>query len=115
MSSEILIDAFTNRKCDLMIDTGSSLGLLLKTTNISDFNDREVRSVIGLGFNGEISGYKLTALQLSLEGFEFKNLPAGIIESPWHNYASIGMEVLKNYVLILNYSKAYACFKKYES
>jgi hypothetical protein len=36
----------------------------------------------------------------------------GIIASPWHNYASIGMDILKDYTLVLNYCKGYAGFRK---
>ena len=112
MNSEILLKADKNRKFELMIDTGSSLGLLLKTTNMDDYDYNASLKVIGIGFNGPISGYKTTSDQLHLEGFDFFDLPTGVIESPWHNYASIGMEVLKDYVLVLNYCRAYACLKK---
>jgi hypothetical protein len=113
MSSEILVDSDRNRKYDLMIDTGSTLGLLLKTTNMKEFDNRSQQRVIGLGFNGPILGYKTMADRLQLDGMDMKHLPTGIIESPWHNYASIGMEVLKDYVLVLNYCKSYACFRKH--
>ena len=112
MNSDILIDSKTKRKCDLMIDTGSTLGLLLKTTNIEEFDYPLAEKVIGLGFNGPISGYQTNSEKLSLEGFEISDLPTGIIQSQWHNYASIGMEILKDYILVLNYCKSYACFKR---
>lgn len=113
MSSHILVNADKNRAYDLMIDTGSTLGLLMKTTNMDDFNHGTAQRVIGLGFNGPIHGYRTTADRLQLEGMHMEDLPTGIIESPWHNYASIGMEVLKEYVLVLNYCKSYACFRKH--
>jgi hypothetical protein len=112
MRSEIQMNDDMNRTCDLMIDTGSSMGLLLKTTNIREFNYSSAERVIGLGFNGDILGYKTVSNKVQLDGFELRQLPTGVIESPWHNYASIGMEVLKDYVLVLNYCKLYACFKK---
>jgi hypothetical protein len=112
MRSEIQMDADMNRRCDLMIDTGSTMGLLVKTTNITEFNYTSGERVIGLGFNGAISGYNTISEKVQLEGFEMKELPTGVIESPWHNYASIGMGVLKDYVIVLNYCKLYACFKK---
>jgi len=79
---------------------------------MDDYDYNASLKVIGIGFNGPISGYKTTSDQLHLEGFDFFDLPTGVIESPWHNYASIGMEVLKDYVLVLNYCRAYACLKK---
>jgi hypothetical protein len=50
--------------------------------------------------------------ELHLEGLDMTNLPTGVIQSAWHNYASVGMEVLKDYVLVLNYLKSYVCLKK---
>lgn len=113
MSSNILVRSEKDKSYDLMIDTGSTLGLLLKTTNMKDFDHSTAQRVIGLGFNGPIHGYRTTADRLQLEGMHMEDLPTGIIESPWHNYASIGMEVLKEYVLVLNYCKSYACFRKH--
>ncbi|MFZ6013855.1 MAG: hypothetical protein ACOYXT_26175, partial [Bacteroidota bacterium] len=69
-------------------------------------------SVIGRGFNGLISGYTVIAKKLIMEGFEMTNIPAGITISSWHNYASIGMQVLKDYAVVINYCKSYVCFKR---
>lgn len=104
-----------HRLYELMIDTGSSLGLLLKTTNINDFKTVLNERAIGIGFNGPITGYAIISERLHLDSFDIFNLPTGIIQSPWHDHASIGMQVLKDYVLVLNYCKAYACFKKYDA
>ena len=95
-----------------MIDTGSCLGLLLKTTTIEDHDQNYFEKIMGVGINGPLSGYKTVSDKIKLETFEILDLPAGIVKSPWHNYASIGMEVLKDYIFILNYCKAYACFKQ---
>lgn len=118
MNSEIVLNNSKNNngKYALMIDTGSSLGLLLKTATIDEF-ETPYKKIIGIGFNGPISGFNTISDQLSLDGFNIKNLPTGIIQSAWHkhNYASIGMEILKDYILVLNYCKAYACFKPLDS
>jgi hypothetical protein len=42
-------------------------------------------------------------------------VPTGIVSSEWHNNASIGMDILKDYIVILNYCEAYACFKRREA
>lgn len=102
----------SNQLCDLMIDTGSSLGLLLKTTDLTKFKVGGTDKLIGRGFNGNIAGYEIIANRLLLTGFEINYLPASITESSWHNHASIGMEVLKEYAVVLNYCKEYICFKK---
>lgn len=117
MNAAVLLQAEkdNHRIYELMIDTGSSLGLLLKTTNINDFKTVLTERKIGIGFNGPITGFGVTSKRLHLDSFDIFDLPTGIIQSPWHNYASIGMQVLKDYVLVLNYCKAYACFKKYDA
>jgi len=107
-----IIFSTNNEVCDLMIDTGSSLGLLLKTTNIEKFNMPNRAEVLGRGLNGLIKGYNLTVDKLTLHGYEMISLPTSITESPWHNYASIGMEILKDYIVILNYHKEYIGLKK---
>ena len=113
MQSRIFVEKNKKRGrlLELMIDTGSSLGLLLKTTNISEFNHHSTEKVLGIGLNGPLSGYETIADKLVLTGMEMQGVPTGIVSSEWHNNASIGMEILKDYIVILNYCQAYACFK----
>lgn len=111
MASEIMLSA-DDRQLDLMIDTGSSLALVLQTTDIDDLADGEGKPV-GIGFNGEITGHEMVAETLWINpGLVMTSLPVAVIESAWHNYASIGMRVLKDYIMVLNYCKAYACFMR---
>lgn len=112
MDSRVKLEEENSLTCDLMIDTGSNLGLLVKTTEMEKFTSRTRSQVIGFGFNGEVFGYKTNSEQVSLNGLSLYNIPTGVIESPWHNYASIGMEILKNYVVVINYYKLYASFRK---
>lgn len=112
MKSQVFMDKNTPLNFDLMIDTGSSLGLLLKTTNIGRLVTPRNQKVIGIGFNGPLTGYQIVSRKISLSGMEIEKVSTGIVSSPWHNNASIGMEILKDYILVLNYCKAYACFKR---
>lgn len=112
MDSHIKLEEELPLKCELMIDTGSNLGLLFKTTEMDQFTAPSQKQLIGFGFNGAISGYQTSSETVHLEGLVMYNIPTGIIESPWHNYASIGMEVIKDYVVIINYYKLYAGFKR---
>ena len=105
---------FTNSdglSCDLMLDTGSSLGLLMKTTDLKNFPGGN-KKILGRGLNGNVLGIETIASKLILSTFEISAITAGITHSAWHNYASVGMEVMKNYTIVLNYCKAYAGFKK---
>jgi hypothetical protein len=111
IDSEIFLSPRSGKRCELMIDTGSVLGLLVKTTNIDDFGFIDERTILGYGMNGPILGFKLFSCLVKVSALDFTKLTTGIIQSPWHNYASIGMDVLKDYVLVLNYCKSYACFK----
>lgn len=111
LASEVYLQGVTSKPQDLMIDTGSSLGLLLKTTSIENFGRDGHTTVLGVGFNGPVRGYQTIAERVRIRGLDIRNVSTGIVSSTWHNNASIGMEVLKNYVVILNYCRAYAWFK----
>ena len=115
MASQVYLYRDASKSLDLMIDTGSSLGLLLKTTKISELISSRNENVLGIGFNGRLSGYHLTSERLLLASLSIHDVPTGIVSSPWHNNASLGMQVLKDYILVLNYCKSYACFKKYDA
>jgi hypothetical protein len=97
---------------DLMLDTGSSLGLLLKTNELEKYPAESSTKVLGRGLNGQIHGTKARTERLLLDNLEVKALDTGIIYSPWHNHASVGMEIMKNYSIVLNYCKSYAGFRK---
>jgi hypothetical protein len=112
MDSKVLINSETARDYELMIDTGSTFGLLVKTTEMSRFERRNFSQTIGIGFNGPIKGYHTTADHLMLNGYMIKDVPTGVMESTVQNCASIGMELLKDYIVVINYFKLYACFKK---
>ena len=111
IDSDILLESGFNLNTNLMIDTGSQLSILLKTTNESLLTS-QISEVLGLGMSGSIKGIKTISQIVNLAGINFIDQPTGIILSAWHNYGSIGMGVLKEYALIINYSGAYACLKK---
>jgi hypothetical protein len=115
ISSWISINKNIDRSYELMIDTGSSLGLLLKTTRLADFLLTSNENILGLGFNGPISGYLTVSDKLTLMGFEMISVPTGVVLSNSHDKGSIGMEILKDYIVILNYCRSYACFKRNSS
>jgi hypothetical protein len=112
IGSTVYFPGKEGQSCDLMIDTGSSLGLLLKTSDLKRYPTDGQISVLGRGFNGNLQGMEALADKLLLAHYEIKKIPAGIVYSPWHNYASVGMDIMKHYSIVLNYCKAYAGFKK---
>lgn len=96
---------------DVMIDTGSSLGLLLKTTKVAD--DVTSDRLIGRGLNGVLEGSEIVIHKLVLDNnLVLKHMRVDVISSPWRHDASIGMRMLKEYAVILNYCKSYICLKK---
>jgi len=111
MSSEVIFDKKTSLALELMIDTGSSLALLLKTTNMAKFGSHHNERVLGIGFNGRVFGYETVSRKLVVRGLEMNSVSTGIVSSRWHSNASIGMQILKDYVVVLNYCKSYVCFK----
>jgi hypothetical protein len=112
IKSEVFLRENDSLPCDLMLDTGSSLGLLMKTTDLKKFSPGNNRKILGRGLNGNVVGFETIAAKLILSTFEISAITAGITHSAWHNYASVGMEVMKNYNIVLNYCKAYAGFKR---
>jgi hypothetical protein len=111
VQSTIFIDGSTGKACDLMLDTGSTLALLLKTTDVNNMPSTHSKKVLGKGLNGQITGIE-TKAALILETIDMKHVSTGIIYSAWHNHASIGMDVMKNYSVVLNYCRSYAGFKR---
>lgn len=97
---------------ELLIDTGSSLELLIKSSDTEKFSMTKKEHALGTGINGAVTGILTVTDNLLLQGYEIKNLRTGIIQSPWHNYTSIGMGALKDYLIIINYAQSYACLKK---
>ncbi|SHH92842.1 Aspartyl protease [Chryseolinea serpens] len=112
ISSRIFFTGQEGQSCDLMIDTGSSLGLLLKTTDLTKYPSGYTKGVLGRGLNGNIEGTEAYPDRLLVEAFEIMAPKAGIVYSQWHDSASVGMEVMRNYSIVLNYCKAYVGFKK---
>jgi hypothetical protein len=112
IQSKIFFPNSEGQLCDLMLDTGSSLGLLMKTSDLKKFPRGNQKKILGRGFNGPVVGIETTAEKLLLNTFEMTQITAGVTYSAWHNYASVGMDVMKDYTIVLNYCKAYAGFKK---
>lgn len=110
--SRVFFSAHDDQGFDLMLDTGSSLGLLLKTTDLKKYPKRSSKKILGKGLNGDIVGSERLTKKLVLDTFEIEGVLANVTYSPWHNHASVGMDILKNYSIVLNYCKAYAGFKK---
>ena len=112
IQSQVFLPNSERQICDLMLDTGSDLGLLMKTSDLKKFPIGKTKKILGRGLNGEVLGIETTAEKLILNTYEITDITAGVIYSAWHNYASVGMDVMKNYTIVLNYCKAYAGFKK---
>jgi Aspartyl protease len=102
MTDEILLS-------DLLIDTGSAAGLLLKSSEEPRLAQQE--SILGKGLNGMIKGVNTTANRLFMDSFFINDIPVGIIYASRDNSASLGMDVLKDYAIIINYVQSYLCIK----
>lgn len=102
----------THESLDIMIDTGSSLGLLLKTDKGYPLLTDARTTILGRGLNGPIEGVKVKAAVLQLHEFQLTRVPTGIVHSAWSGIASIGMDILSDYSLVLNYCKGYAGLKR---
>jgi hypothetical protein len=110
IASNINLKDGTNLTTNLMIDTGSQLAVLLKSTDHPYVGNSS--ELIGKGLSGNIEGIKVKAQRVTMSGVDFYDLSVGITRSDWHNGASIGMGALKEYAMIINYLASYVCFKK---
>lgn len=98
---------------DIMIDTGSSLGLLLKTDEGTDLFRNAKTEILGRGLNGPIEGVNVRAEGVRLHSFLLRRVPVGVVHSAWAGMPSVGMDVLRDYSLVLNYCKGYAGLKSH--
>lgn len=114
MESKVIIESEDPALYDLMIDTGSAMGLLVKTRDLERFRNRRSRQTIGFGFNGAMQGYETISECVDLNGMQMLSVPTGVVECSIADHASLGMSVLRNYVIVINYLKQYVCFKKNE-
>lgn len=104
----IINDGTNERRVEqLLIDTGSTLGLLLGKKNNNSKGDDPT---IGRGLNGAVRGYKTIVKTVKLQQMEFRNVATSVITQK-DKYASIGLDLLKDYVVVLNYTKNYVGFR----
>jgi hypothetical protein len=97
---------------ELLIDTGSYLGLLITEPKRRYPRKMSELKILGEGLNGLVEGFETFATRVNIGNIELKEVPAAVVHSNAHHYASIGTKTLKDYTLILNYCKAYAALKK---
>jgi hypothetical protein len=112
VASQLFFSGSRSEACDLMLDTGSALGLLVKTSDVKKFSKHSTKTKLGRGFNGSVIGIEAMVEKLLLNTMEISGLQASITYSVWHTYASVGMAVLEDYAVVLNYCQSYAGFKK---
>jgi hypothetical protein len=111
MNSTITFDG-KQKHYSTIIDTGSYLALFVNGYD-PDLKFSSKPTVIGRGMNGIITGYKTTPEKIEIGELTFNDIDANVIDNHTRDhYASIGMEVIRDYIMILNYSKAYVSFKK---
>lgn len=111
MDGHVIFDVNETQHFNLMIDTGSTLGLLLKTSTSAE-SAKGKRSILGRGFNGIMEGILRQSKKLIIHKMEIDMTETAVVYSSSDTHASLGMNVLKDYSLILNYSKSYAGLKK---
>lgn len=107
LDCEIFMTQNQKRLCDLMIDTGSAFGMLVKSTDNRWVIQEGSIDTFGRGFNGMVEGFEMKTKSVQLKNMSIDVANTRLTKSPWHNYASIGMDILKDYRVILNYCMGY--------
>lgn len=92
---------------EMLVDTGSTLSILVKSSDKESRARKGSIEVLGMGINGIIQGSRTVAHHLQLYEYAVAEVPVAITYSPWHDYSSIGMGFLKNYSLIINFVEGY--------
>lgn len=92
---------------DMLVDTGSSLSILLTTSDKKRLPSKAARKMLGMGLNGFIMGSNSIAKFVQLNDYTATNVPVSTTYSALHNHASVGMAFLKNYSIIINYLRGY--------
>jgi hypothetical protein len=87
---------------EMIVDTGSMFELLINSTDTDSFL-LDGKEAVGRGLSGLIEGVKTRANKISIPGLSWSNIPAVLVYSKWHDYGSIGMAMLKDYVIVVNY------------
>jgi hypothetical protein len=112
ISSKIFFSRYEGQTLDLMLDTGSALGLLLKSDDAKNFPEGIPKTVLGQGLNGNVLGREKQAHKIILETFEIRPVfCSGVTSSNREEHGSVGMDIMKKYTIVLNYCKGYAGFK----
>jgi hypothetical protein len=95
----------------LLIDTGSSLGLAVFSSDCYAFPASRERMPIGRGLNGNIFGYDLLVKDLLLGDVNVKDIPTHLVDVPSHpdeefTFAgSLGAAFLREHVVIFDYPR----------
>src|SRR5690606_15822272 len=103
IKSSVMVNG-RQHELDLMIDTGSVLGLLIKTTNLKGFHTPGNEQVVGVGLNGHLFGHRTRSRSLSLPGITLTSVPTAIVSSLFCHISSMRMLVLPGYVVVTTYS-----------
>lgn len=100
-------------KPKLLIDSGASHGLLLETDTDENIKlpEQRIRTIIGWGLGGELSGYLARVPHVTIDRFDFKNVMVSFAD----NYSdeevtritrrngSIGGDLLNRFTVIFDY------------
>lgn len=99
-------------KVKLLIDTGSSLGLVVFSSSCEEFPSTTEIKPVGRGLTGNIFGYELMVKELMLGNSPVRNISSHLVEVPDHpddqfTFAgSLGGAFLREHVVIFDYPRS---------
>jgi len=119
ISSTILTQNKKTIQLNLLVDTGSSLGLTLFSKNIEELAPPSIEQQIGIGLAGPIHGYPLLIKSIRLGDHLMKGITSNFVHVKSHPdedfkiAGSLGAGFLKNYQVIFDYPSSKLYLRKY--
>jgi hypothetical protein len=107
--SNIELETGKKIQLNLLVDTGSSLGLTIFSKTIDEVINYGIDREIGIGLTGSIWGYSIRLKSLSLGTLFISNLLSNLVHVKEHpdlqftTAGSLGAGFLKDYLIIFDY------------
>jgi hypothetical protein len=109
VKTSIVLSNNTKVDIQLLIDTGSSLGLTVFSKDKYAFYSSDEQKPVGIGLNGVVNGFELYFKHMFLGSLKVKRIPSHVVNVKQHPddkftfCGSVGAAFLKKHIVIFDY------------